>query len=904
MHLYAQNTFPASGSAGIGTVSPNASSALDITSTTQGMLVPRMTTAQRNAIAAPATGLLIYETDGAAGFYYYTGATWTGVRGGLATSTLANLMAPTKVNVTVQPGVDNSVDLGATGFTWRNLYVTGVGYLGTAQVGNYAGTPQAGMIRWTGLDFQGYNGAVWQSLTTGTTYTAGAGIDITGNVITNTAIGWSLTGNSGTTVGTNFLGTTDAQALMFKVNKTKAGYVDYDSTKANTSLGYEALNVNTANGNSAFGNQALVSNISGYSNVAVGINALYKNTAGHNLVAVGDSALFNQNGGSGDTKITDNTAIGSKALYSNVSGADNTASGFRALYSNKSGSQNTANGSYALYLNMSNQNTASGFKSLYFNSTGIGNTATGATTLYSNTTGSYNTSNGLRAMYFNTTGANNTANGSYALYNNKTGYSNVAIGTSAMYLNDSAGNCVAVGDSALYSQNAAGTGNQNTALGSKAMFSNTGGYQDVAVGYHALYLNTAAGNNTAIGYSAMGLTTIGDFNTATGSGALGGNSTGYFNTAYGYVSMGTNTTGTYNAAYGAHSLYINSSGERNVGMGNYALYSNSTGNYNTALGFYANVSANNFNNTTVIGSNAVGTASNQVRIGDNTVTSIGGYTAWTNLSDGRFKKNIKENVPGLAFIKKLRPVTYNLDIKGINNYLKQSMATSKGDQQATAAKADPSLAQQQDEAIAAREKIVSTGFVAQEVEKTAKDMGYDFDGVDAPKNSNDFYGLRYSEFVVPLVKAVQELSSQNDSLKTDNSALKSTLTDVLSQLSDLRSQLNELKTAQEACCFNANQSALVNPQSITAGDAAKLEQNAPNPFNNNTIIRYYIPSTTQNAQMIVTSVSGQVLKYYSLSSKGAGQTTIYGGELASGNYFYTLVVDGKKIATKQMVLLQ
>jgi len=46
--------------------------------------------------------------------------------------------------------------------------------------------------------------------------------------------------------------------------------------------------------------------------------------------------------------------------------------------------------------------------------------------------------------------------------------------------------------------------------------------------------------------------------------------------------------------------------------------------------------------------------------------------------------------------------------------------------------------------------------VAQDVERAAKELGYDFCGVDAPKNANDVYSLRYADFVVPLVKAVQE----------------------------------------------------------------------------------------------------------------------------------------------------
>ncbi|RXR20923.1 tail fiber domain-containing protein [Flavobacterium amnicola] len=61
---------------GIGTVTPDASAALDISSTNKGVLVPRMTQAQRNLIGTPATGLLIYQTDATPGFYYYNGASW------------------------------------------------------------------------------------------------------------------------------------------------------------------------------------------------------------------------------------------------------------------------------------------------------------------------------------------------------------------------------------------------------------------------------------------------------------------------------------------------------------------------------------------------------------------------------------------------------------------------------------------------------------------------------------------------------------------------------------------------------------------------------------------------------------------------------------------------------------
>jgi len=64
---------------GLGTTTPHASSALDITSITKGLLIPRMTKTQRDAISSPATGLMIYQTDVTVGFYYYNGSSWAEV---------------------------------------------------------------------------------------------------------------------------------------------------------------------------------------------------------------------------------------------------------------------------------------------------------------------------------------------------------------------------------------------------------------------------------------------------------------------------------------------------------------------------------------------------------------------------------------------------------------------------------------------------------------------------------------------------------------------------------------------------------------------------------------------------------------------------------------------------------
>ena len=81
----ANSTLTNTGTAiGIGTISPNSSAILDVQSTTQGLLLPTMTLAQKSAILTPATGLLVFQTDGTAGFYYFNGTAWTAIGGAAA----------------------------------------------------------------------------------------------------------------------------------------------------------------------------------------------------------------------------------------------------------------------------------------------------------------------------------------------------------------------------------------------------------------------------------------------------------------------------------------------------------------------------------------------------------------------------------------------------------------------------------------------------------------------------------------------------------------------------------------------------------------------------------------------------------------------------------------------------
>lgn len=134
---------------------------------------------------------------------------------------------------------------------------------------------------------------------------------------------WSLTGNSGTVAGTNFVGTTDAVDLVFKVNNTQAGRIDL--TNVSASFGLFSLNSNITSAQSAaFGAYSLQSCTIGDRNTGIGYAALNQVTSGSYNTSVGADSSVSINTGSS------NTAIGENALSTLESGDYNTAIGCTA----------------------------------------------------------------------------------------------------------------------------------------------------------------------------------------------------------------------------------------------------------------------------------------------------------------------------------------------------------------------------------------------------------------------------------------------------------------------------------------------------------------------------------------------------------------------------------------------
>ena len=312
----------------------------------------------------------------------------------------------------------------------------------------------------------------------------------------------------------------------------------------------------------------------------------------------------------------------------------------------------------------------------------------------------------------------------------------------------------ALGDSALFYNKA---GINNTAAGRAALFHNSSGQDNTALGYQSLYSNFSGGYNLAAGSGALFNNYSGSYNVALGVSALGSNTNGAYNTATGQQALVSNTIGLGNTACGLYALFDNISSSFNTAVGDMAMRGDSTGSYGTALGSETNFPFQNLSNATVLGFGQSVYASNSIRIGIWSGGSVGGYAGWTNFSDGRYKKNISRKIPGLSFINQLDPVTYTLDVDGIAARLHASKKL-----------VSPSIQEQS--------RIVHSGFIAQDVEKTVRLLNCNFSGVDWPKDDQQsFYGLRYSDFVVPLVKAIQELSAENDSLKAANAQISSQL---------------------------------------------------------------------------------------------------------------------------------
>jgi trimeric autotransporter adhesin len=607
---------------GIGTTNPDGSSLLEVKAIDKGILIPRMSAIQRDALPSPVRGLMVYVNDDNT-FYFYSGTAWTKVLSAISpdgdwTLSGTNMYSAVSGNVGIgvtapaqQLEISASMRVPAT-----TSATTGVIYKGTTPFLHDYKAPTA----------FGYNTFV------------GLG---SGNFTMGTGVGYQASSNTG--VG--------------------------NSTLSALTSGYE---------NTGLGNFALTSNTTGYENTAVGQQAMISNLGGQQ-----------------------NTGIGVYALYNNTSGSFNTAVGLAANYYNQAGSNNTM----------------------------IGNEAGRGTALHSK---SGNVFIGYQAGYFET--------GNQKLYIENSGSATPLIGgdfsMDEVYINGKMGIGTSTPSvSALLDLTSTTRGlilpRMTTAQ--RTAISGVDGLMvyDTDIDDIFIFRNGAWGQSLS---SASGWTVKGNTGTVAATNFLGTIDDVPLkirinNTNAGLIDKNGNTGLGYTVLSGL------STGTGNVAIGNAAMDLVTTGSNNTCVGAGADVSANNLTNATALGNGAIANASNKVVLGNSSATTVGGYGLWTNYSDRRLKENIVyRNSPGIDFILKLRPVSYN--------YIKDENKTRRD------------------------------GLIAQDVQQALNELGIQFSGLVIDNDSMKTMNLSYESFVIPLITAVKEQQAIIEKLQKRVEALE------------------------------------------------------------------------------------------------------------------------------------
>ena len=268
-----------------------------------------------------------------------------------------------------------------------------------------------------------------------------------------------------------------------------------------------------------------------------------------------------------------------------------------------------------------------------------------------------------------------------------------------------------------------GSGTDNAFYGSSAGASNTGSY-NVFIGTQAALSHTNLGLSTIIGWRA-GASGNHQGNTFVGAQAGENVTSANVSTFIGEKAGQAVTTGVGNTMLGERAGLLTTTGFFNTFIGTTSAATNVGGSQLTLIGRNADVAAASLNNATAIGEGSIVNASNKVRIGNATVTVIEGQVAFTNASDRRFKKDIQRIENGLDFILKLKPVSYRM---------KNS-----------------------------EDSRLNWGFIAQDIETL---VGSNNAVLTVGGDKDRTLGLRYTDFVAPLVKAVQEQQKEIEVLES------------------------------------------------------------------------------------------------------------------------------------------
>lgn len=404
---------------------------------------------------------------------------------------------------------------------------------------------------------------------------------------------------------------------------------------------------------------------------------------------------------------------------------------------------------------MRGQNTAygEGARNSFSGGGGSGETgpgSTGNTHIGYNSGGTDTSNNGFD---------HNTSLGANSLTSGAVAYGCVAIGYDSQKTNENGRNLVSVGLKSMEDAPNSGSSSfyENVGIGSYASQKGTNGSNNVAIGHQSLQLAEVCAYNTAVGSNALKkLAQNGQG--SSGNGNWDGNvqigSWGQYNRVLGKNNTAIGYAVAYNAATGDNSVIIghNSGRETNSGSSITSL------DNSVVIGNIATCNTATPTNEIVIGYDAQGQGDNTVAMGNTSMTACKAQVSWTTYSDSRIKRNIASTDIGLAFINKLNPVKYQPvnpadypDAIKDRRFSDRTFKIGDNDNTVTA------------DSRPADDNGIRHGLIAQEVKATLDELGIESDIWN--ESSNGKQGIKYEALVIPLIKAVQELSARVTTLE-------------------------------------------------------------------------------------------------------------------------------------------
>jgi hypothetical protein len=167
----------------------------------------------------------------------------------------------------------------------------------------------------------------------------------------------------------------------------------------------------------------------------------------------------------------------------------------------------------------------------------------------------------------------------------------------------------------------------------------------------------------------------------------------------------------------------------------------------------------------------------------------------------------------------------------------------------------------------------------------------------------NFKGVNYEALIPVLIGGIKEQQSVITSQDSVITNLNDRLTSLENCLSGILPYLCELSNTAIERNDEETQNAIVKELAIELNNAQSIVigQNVPNPFAEQTVIEYSIPAAVQKAQILFYDVRGHLINTVEIEEMGNGRLTVFGNDLSTGTYTYTLVADGQIIATKKMV---